>query len=66
MRPRADRENVALYFRLSESEIIASEEVEPGVILDFNRDGQVVGMEILNLSTRTQPEKLRVLQFETA
>lgn len=65
MRLKIDRENDALYFRLDESEIFESEEVQPGVILDFNRDGQVVGMEILRLSLRTQPEKLRVLQFET-
>jgi uncharacterized protein YuzE len=66
MRLRVDRENDALYFRLDDTEIVESEEVEPGVILDFDKDGRAVGMEMLGLSSRTQPEMLRVLQFETA
>ncbi|MGB9775624.1 MAG: DUF2283 domain-containing protein [Anaerolineae bacterium] len=52
--------------RDDESAIIESEEVYPGVILDFNAEGQVVGVEILNLSTRVAPEKLQVFHFETA
>lgn len=66
MRLKVDRENDALYFRLDESSIIESEEVQPGVILDFNADGKVVGIEILNLSVRMSPEQLKVLQYETA
>jgi uncharacterized protein YuzE len=66
MRLRVDRENDALYFRLDETEIVESEEVQPGVILDFDKDGRVVGMEMLGISARTEPETLRVLQFETA
>ena len=65
MRLKIDRENDALYFRLDETEIVESEEVQPGVILDFNKNGRVVGIEILALSTRTEPEKLRIFQFET-
>ena len=65
MRLKIDRENDALYFRLDETEIVESEEVQPGVILDFGKNGRVVGIEILALSTRTEPEKLRVFQFET-
>jgi len=57
--------NDALYFRLTDAAIFDSEEVQPGVILDFDEDGRVVGVEMLALSTRTEPEKLRVLQFET-
>jgi len=38
-----DKENDALYFRLDESGIVESEEVQPGVVLDFNAAGKVVG-----------------------
>ena len=55
-----------MYFRLDETEIVESEEVQPGVILDFDKDGRVIGMEMLGISARTEPETLRVLQFETA
>ena len=65
MRLKVNKDNDALYFRLDESGIVESEEVQPGVILDFDAKGHVVGIEILQLSARTQPEMLRVLQFET-
>ena len=65
MRIKIDKENDALYLRLDEAEIVESEEVQPGVILDFNKENRVVGVEFLNLSSRVAPEKLRVLQLET-
>jgi uncharacterized protein YuzE len=65
MRLKIDRENDALYLRLNETEITESEEVQPGVILDFDKDGRIVGIEVLALSTRTEPEKLGILQLET-
>lgn len=65
MRLKIDKESDALYFRLDEAAIVESEEVQPGVILDFDKNNNVVGIEILSLSSRISPEKLRVLQFET-
>ncbi len=66
MRLKIDKENDALYFRLDESAIVESEEVQPGVILDYDKNNQVVGIEILNLSSRIGKEKLNFLQLETA
>ena len=66
MRLKVDKESDALYFRLDESAIVESEEVAPGVILDFNDEGQVVGVEMLELSNRVAPDKLKVLEFEAA
>ena len=65
MRLKLDKESDALYFRLDEATIVESEEVQPGVILDFNEQGQVVGVELLAVSARVKPETLRTLQFET-
>lgn len=65
MRLKVDKENDALYFRLDEEKIVESEEVEKGVILDYDAKGQVVGIETLDLSTRIDPAKLTTLQFET-
>ncbi|MBE9146757.1 DUF2283 domain-containing protein [Planktothrix mougeotii] len=64
MKLKIDQESDALYFRLDDSLIVESEEVEPGVILDFNEEGKVVGVEILKLSTRVTREHLKLLQFE--
>ncbi|MBU1262301.1 DUF2283 domain-containing protein [bacterium] len=66
MKLRVDKENDALYFRLDESSVVESEEVQPGVVLDFNADSKVVGIEILNLSKRIPADQLKVLQYETA
>ena len=42
---KVEKENDALYFRLDESSIVESEEVQLGVVLDFNAEGKVVGIE---------------------
>ena len=65
MRLKIDKESDALYFRLDEAAIVESEEVETGVILDFDKNKQVVGIEILGVSSRVPLEMLRTLQFET-
>ena len=65
MKIKIDKESDALYFRLDDTDIVDSEEVQPGIILDFDENGRVIGIEILALSTRFAPEKLRVVQLET-
>jgi uncharacterized protein YuzE len=66
MRLKIDRESDALYLRLDESKIVESEEVTPGVVLDFNEHEEVVGIEILRLSKRVSQESLSKVSFETA
>ena len=52
MKLHVDPEADALYLRLNESKIIESEEVSPGVVLDYDAHEEVVGVEILFLSRR--------------
>ena len=66
MKLHVDKEADALYLRLDDSKIIESEEVSPGVVLDFDQNNQVVGVEILHLSKRTQKLNLQELQYQTA
>jgi uncharacterized protein YuzE len=66
MRLHVDKEADALYLRLDDSKIIESQEVSPGVVLDFNEHNQVVGIEILNLSKRAPKLDLGELQYQTA
>lgn len=65
MRLHVDKQADALYLRLEESPIVESEEVSPGVVLDFNDQRQVVGIEMLNLSKRSGKLNLNELQFQT-
>jgi uncharacterized protein YuzE len=64
MKLKIDEQADALYLRLDDSKIIESEEVSPGVVLDFNERNQVVGVEILRLSKRVEKARLREFQFE--
>lgn len=65
MRLHVDHEADALYLRLDEGRVLESEQVAPGVVLDYNAEGQVVGVEILGLSSRAPTPDLQRLVFET-
>ena len=64
MRLSIDKEADALYLRLDESHIVDSEEVAPGIVLDYNEAEQVVGIEMLNLSKRSPDLSLSSLQLQ--
>lgn len=66
MKLKVDEKADALCLRLDDSKIAESEEVSPGVVLDFNEENQVLGVEILNLSKRTPKINLRDFQLQTA
>lgn len=51
MKLKADTESDTLCFRRDDSEIVESEEVQPGVVLDFDAQGHEVGIELLRIST---------------
>ena len=65
MKLNVDKEADALYLRLDDSPIVESEEVSPGVVLDYNASNEVVGVEMLHLSRRSSNLNLSALQFET-
>jgi uncharacterized protein YuzE len=66
MRVRTDEAADALYIRLEESAIVGSEEVSPGVILDFDEGGGVVGIEFLNVRERLPGADLKRVEVEVA
>lgn len=66
MKLRADKAAYALYLHLDDSKIVESEELSSGVVLDYNEDYEVVGMEMLHLSHRSQLLNLSSMLFETA
>ena len=65
MKLKIDEQSDALYLRINEAAIVESEEVQPGVILDFDAEGRVVGVELLHVKERAAGASLRTLTFET-
>jgi uncharacterized protein YuzE len=48
--PQAD----AVYLELTDAEVEESREIQPGIIMDYDAEGRIVGIEILYVSKRTQ------------
>ncbi len=65
MKLLVDREADAL-LRLDDSRVVESQEVSSGIVLDYNEDNQVVGIEVLRLSERTPHLDLEELQYKSA
>jgi uncharacterized protein YuzE len=64
MRVRYDEEADALYIRLREAEYYESDEIREGFILDYDADGNIVGIEILEASSSLTPADLSTVKFE--
>ncbi len=64
MRIKIDLESDALYFRISEDPIEESEEINKGIIVDYDNSGRVVGIEILNVKEKFKLEELMGLKLE--
>jgi len=64
MKVRYDEEADALYIRLRESAYYESDEIKQGFILDYDANGNVVGIEILEVSSNLTPADLSTVNFE--
>jgi uncharacterized protein YuzE len=54
MRVRVDREADAVYVNLTDRAIKDSAEVADGIVVDYDDEGRIVGVEILDASKRTE------------
>ncbi|MEW5814394.1 MAG: DUF2283 domain-containing protein [Spirochaetota bacterium] len=52
------RETDSLYIDLSEKTSVDSQEVTPGVVLDFDSNGKLVGIDIQNASKNVELSSL--------
>jgi uncharacterized protein YuzE len=66
MKVTVDKEADALYMRLSDTRIHDSEEVKPGVILDYDDQNNLVGIELLRISERVPAASLKTVMIESA
>jgi uncharacterized protein YuzE len=56
----------ALYLRLGDARIVESEEVRPGIVLDFDHRDRVVAVEILNVRKQFPEANPSDLRLEVA
>jgi uncharacterized protein YuzE len=61
---RFDEQADALYVRLGDSPIVESEELRPGLIVDLDERGEVVGLEILQVLERVPSADVKHIDFE--
>ena len=66
MRIHYDEKVDALYLRLDGSKVVESDEVKPGIVLDFNSKKQVVGIEVLDFKRRVPKGDLKQLKLLVA
>ena len=66
MKLHYDKKADALYLRLDDSKIEESQEVQPGIVLDFSAHKQIVAIEVLRLKQRSPSANLKQLQFDVA
>ena len=48
----------AIYIKFRDGEFVANKEVEEGIIIDMGKGNTLLGIEILEASTRFRPEDL--------
>ena len=52
----------AVFLRLADAEIRESEEMQPGVIVDFDAEGKIVALEFLNAKERFSAKAIEEFQ----
>lgn len=61
MKVKYDKEVDILYIRFSENPVKESDEGKPGIILDYDKEGLIVAIEIMDASKKfPQPAKVEL------
>ncbi len=59
MKLEYDPEADAAYVRFADDRIVETEEVQPGIIFDFDAKGRIVGFELLDARAKLTPKALQ-------
>ena len=62
MKVKYDNENDVLYIKLSNNAVAESDSEKQGIILDYDSNNQIVGIEVLNASAKM--EKPMKVEYE--
>jgi uncharacterized protein YuzE len=61
MKTTYDNEANALYVRFSDEKVERTEELRPGLILDFDNRGHIIGIEMLDAKQQLSESALKSL-----
>ena len=64
MNIKFDKEADAVYVRFSDAKIADTRHEKPGVVIDYDADGNVVGIELLNASQRIDQPGSVIYEFQ--
>ena len=65
MKLKVDQQADALFLTLSEAPASRTEEVSPGIMVDYDEQDRVVGIEMLYLSRRAPQADIQRLLYES-
>lgn len=66
MKLQYDAKTDALYVRLADVPVAESEELRPGVVFDYDDQGHVVAIEILNVKRQLPSADVTTMQLDLA
>ena len=64
MNIKFDKETDVVYLRFSDAEIVESDEEKPGIIIDYDKNGNIVGIELLDASQKMNKPGSLVYEVE--
>lgn len=59
MKLEFDHRADAAYFEISDAEVELTREIEPGIIVDYDTNGHIIGIEVLSVSKRETLEPIK-------
>lgn len=59
-----DKEADAIYIEFSSEELAENKKIDDETIIDLDKDGQIIGIELLNVSKRLSKEALSDVSFK--
>ena len=66
MKVKYDEQVDILYIRLKETPYHESDEIKEGFIVDYDKDGNVIGIEILDVSEYLSSDELATVRFDVS
>ena len=64
MEVRYDPDADAMYIKLRDPEYEINEEIREGIIIDFDKENKIIGIEILDAKDRLSPSSVNEMSFK--